>query len=146
MASHYVPDDIRDFILRHIASVAQIEALLDNGLWLDLARTANARAGELALGLQARDLRLAFPVEANEVFVWLPASLHEALKARGATYYVWTSESVAPERAGRDGEVIARLIASFATTSDEIGAFLAAIDAARGARKKASRSPGTPLF
>jgi len=28
MASHYVPDDIRDFILRHIASVAQIEALL----------------------------------------------------------------------------------------------------------------------
>jgi len=28
MASHYVPDDIRDFILKHIASVAQIEALL----------------------------------------------------------------------------------------------------------------------
>jgi hypothetical protein len=28
MASQYVPDDIRDFILKHIASVAQIEALL----------------------------------------------------------------------------------------------------------------------
>lgn len=28
MAAHYVPDDIRDFILKHIASVAQIEALL----------------------------------------------------------------------------------------------------------------------
>ena len=28
MASHYVPDDIRGFILKHIASVAQIEALL----------------------------------------------------------------------------------------------------------------------
>ena len=28
MATHYVPDDIRDFILKHIVSVAQIEALL----------------------------------------------------------------------------------------------------------------------
>lgn len=28
MATQYVPDDIRDFILKHIASVAQIEALL----------------------------------------------------------------------------------------------------------------------
>jgi hypothetical protein len=28
MAVQYVPDDIRDFILKHIASVAQIEALL----------------------------------------------------------------------------------------------------------------------
>jgi len=28
MAEQYVPDDVRDFILKHIASVAQIEALL----------------------------------------------------------------------------------------------------------------------
>jgi hypothetical protein len=28
MAAQYVPEDIRDFILKHIASVAQIEALL----------------------------------------------------------------------------------------------------------------------
>lgn len=28
MATQYVPDEIRDFILKHIASVAQIEALL----------------------------------------------------------------------------------------------------------------------
>ena len=28
MATRYVPDDVRDFILKHIASVAQIEALL----------------------------------------------------------------------------------------------------------------------
>lgn len=125
---------------------AQIEALLAGGLWLELARAANARAAELALGLQARSLTLAFPTEANEVFVWLPSALHEALKAKGATYYVWTSESIAPERRGRDGEVIARLIASFATTADEIAAFLAAVDAAREPRKRASRSPGTPLF
>jgi len=28
MAAHYVPGEVRDFILKHIASVAQIEALL----------------------------------------------------------------------------------------------------------------------
>jgi hypothetical protein len=28
MAEQYVPDDVREFILKHIASVAQIEALL----------------------------------------------------------------------------------------------------------------------
>jgi hypothetical protein len=28
MAEQYVPDDVRDFILKHIVSVAQIEALL----------------------------------------------------------------------------------------------------------------------
>ena len=28
MAAQYVPEDVRDFILKHIASVAQIEALL----------------------------------------------------------------------------------------------------------------------
>lgn len=125
---------------------AQIEALLKGGLWLDLARTANARAAELAIGLEARELKLAFPVEANEVFVWLPASLHEALKAQGAAYYVWTSDSIAPNRRGGEGEVIARLIASFATTSEEIAGFLGAIDAVRAPNRRASRSPGTPLF
>ena len=28
MAAQYVPEDVRDFLLKHIASVAQIEALL----------------------------------------------------------------------------------------------------------------------
>jgi len=28
MAAQYVPDDVRDFLLKHIASIAQIEALL----------------------------------------------------------------------------------------------------------------------
>ncbi|MGA0533467.1 threonine aldolase family protein [Hansschlegelia sp. KR7-227] len=124
---------------------AQIEALLAGGLWLDLARAANARAAQLAIGLEARGLRLAFPVEANEVFAHLPAALHDALKAQGAQYYLWSSESIAPQRRGRDSEVLARFIPSFATEPVEIDALLAAIDAA-APRKKALRSPGAPLF
>ena len=124
---------------------AQIAALLADGLWLELARAANARAAELALGLEARGLRLAFPVEANEVFVWLPADLHEAMRASGAQYYVWTSRSVTSDRAGRPGDVMARLICSFATDPAEVASFLAAIDAARPAARGA-RKPGAPLF
>ena len=80
------------------------------------------------------------------MFVWLPTDLDKALKAAGANYYRWTSEAVAPERRGRHGEIIARLIASFATGEADVAAFLAAIDAAWPKKKRAPRSPGTPLF
>lgn len=126
---------------------AQIAALLEGGLWLTLAARANAQAARLAIGLEARGLKLAFPVEANEVFVHLPAATHEAMRAMGATYYVWSSVSIAPERAGASGDVIARLIPSFATENAAVDEFLAALDeASGGANRKASRKPGTPLF
>lgn len=128
---------------------AQALGLLEHDLWLDLARSANAQAARLASGLAARGLKAAFPVEANEVFVHLPAATHERLQAAGAHYYVWASDWIAPERRGAEGNIIARLICSFATTDAEVDGFLAAIDAASGTSapaKRASRSPGTPLF
>ena len=45
---------------------AQILAMLDNDLWLDNARAANAAAQTIA---QAAADRLVYPVEANEMFV-----------------------------------------------------------------------------
>ena len=75
----------------HLASkgrmlAAQILALLEDGLWLDNARAANAAAQ--ALGAAVPD-RLAFPVEANELF--LKATDEEAarLRAQGADFYEW---------------------------------------------------------
>jgi threonine aldolase len=109
---------------------AQAEALLADGLWIDLARTANARARRLADGLEARGLTLAFPVQTNEVFVHLPAALDAALKRAGAGYYPWTSESMAPDRAPQPDDVTARLIASFATTDEEVDGFLAVVSSA----------------
>lgn len=128
---------------RYIA--AQAAALLEGGLWLKLAAAANARAAELTLGLAARGVETAFPVEANEVFAWLPAELHEALKAKGAQYYVWTSEAARPRASGRPGDVMARLICSFATEASDVAAFLAAIDAA-SPPARAARKVGAPLF
>ena len=83
---------------------AQILALLDGGLWLDNARTANAGAALLA---RAAGDRLVVPVEANEVF--LRVSLDEAarLRALGFDFYDW-------------GPGEARLVISWNQTEDEI--------------------------
>ena len=65
---------------------AQILAMLENDLWLDNARAANAAAQALA---KAVPNRLMHPVEANELF--LRASDEEAanLRAQGADFYEW---------------------------------------------------------
>jgi threonine aldolase len=54
---------------------AQMTAYLEGGLWLTLAARANGSARRLADGLAALPgLRLAFPREANEVFVIAPTA------------------------------------------------------------------------
>ena len=65
---------------------AQILALLEDDLWLDNARAANAAAQVLA---QAAPERLVYPVQANEIF--LRASDEEARRLRGAgvDFYGW---------------------------------------------------------
>ncbi|MFE0756309.1 threonine aldolase family protein [Inquilinus sp. NPDC058860] len=97
------PDKAADFAFRrkragHLLSKmrfvsAQLEAYLADGLWLRLARNANARARQLAEGLQALPgVALEHPVEANEVFVRLPAALAEGLKRQGVAAAHWEGE------------------------------------------------------
>src|SRR6476469_3015489 len=56
---------------------AQILAMLNNDLWLDNARAANAAAQQLA---KASSQRLIYPVEANEVFLKVSADEEERLR------------------------------------------------------------------
>ena len=65
---------------------AQILALLEDGLWLDNARAANAAAQTLAT---AAPQRLVHPVEANEVFVRVSASEADSLRDQGFDFYEW---------------------------------------------------------
>ncbi|WP_228242477.1 low specificity L-threonine aldolase [Porphyrobacter sp. GA68] len=65
---------------------AQIHAMLEDDLWLDNARAANAAAQEIAT---ASGERLLHPVEANELFVRLSATEREALRAQGFAFYDW---------------------------------------------------------
>ncbi|HEX6741108.1 MAG TPA: beta-eliminating lyase-related protein [Sphingomicrobium sp.] len=75
----------------HLASkgrmlAAQILALLDGGLWLDNARSANAAAQALA---QAASQRLVHPVEANELFLRVSGDEAAGLRAQGFDFYEW---------------------------------------------------------
>jgi threonine aldolase len=65
---------------------AQLLAMLEGDLWLDLARNANAGAALLAQG--AGD-RLIHPTEANEVFIRVTAEEAAKLRALGFDFYDW---------------------------------------------------------
>ena len=70
---------------------AQILALVEHGLWLELAANANAMAAEVAGG--AGD-RLVYRPQANEVFVALTAAERAALRAQGFAFYDWDETCV----------------------------------------------------
>lgn len=70
---------------------AQIHALIQKGLWLDLARHANAAAAEIAAGAGKRAL---FQPQANEVFVCANTAERAALRAQGFGFYDWDEASI----------------------------------------------------
>ena len=95
---------------------AQLQALLDDGLWLELGRWSNRQARAVETGLQGLDgVRIVYPVEANELFVQMPLTLRDSLWAKGHQFYAWPNE----------GETVCRLVTSFATTDDDVARFLA---------------------
>jgi threonine aldolase len=65
---------------------AQILALLENDLWVDNARAANAAAQKLA---EAAGDRLLYPVEANELFLKVSADEAASLRSQGFDFYDW---------------------------------------------------------
>lgn len=88
---------------------AQLEACLAGGLWLELAAHANAMARRLADGLAEHpDIALLAPVEANLVFLDMPASVVERLRGDGFDIH-----------AARGGASV-RMVPSYATTPDEV--------------------------
>lgn len=92
---------------------AQFDGWLQDGLWLALARHANAMNARLSQGLAALPgCALVHPAEANITFATLPEAAHARLKAAGARYYDM-------------GQGRARLVTSWATTEAEVDAFLA---------------------
>lgn len=65
---------------------AQILAMLEDDLWLDNARAANAAARALA---DAAGRRLIHPAEANEIFVRVTGDEAERLREEGFDFYDW---------------------------------------------------------
>jgi threonine aldolase len=94
---------------------AQILAYLEDDLWLQNARHANAMGRRLAEGLANLDsAKIVYPVDGNIVFVTLPDPVVDALLSEGFRF----------SRRGRFGEMI-RLVTSFATEPSDVDAFIA---------------------
>ncbi|MBJ7415409.1 MAG: low specificity L-threonine aldolase [Niveispirillum sp.] len=69
---------------------AQLEAYVQDGLWLRLAGHANRMAMRLADGLSALPgAHLAHPVDGNEIFIALPEPVIAGLEAAGFGFYRW---------------------------------------------------------
>jgi threonine aldolase len=120
---------------------AQFQAYLDDGLWLRLARHANNLADRLRAGIDAaRNARLAWTSDGNEVFAVLREHDAERLRRAGGFFYDW------PEPQGmvvglKPGERIVRLVTSFATQPQEVERFLSDLAAPA---TKAPRIAGAP--
>ena len=105
---------------KHRFIAAQMLAFLAEDYWLTLARHANAKADRLAEQLTAAGLKPVWPVEANLVFAVLPRALDAKLRAAGADYYVRSSDSLDIGA----GNVLVRLVTSFATTDADVARFV----------------------
>jgi len=98
---------------------AQLLAMLEDRLWLELAGHANAMATRLAAAIEAHpDASLAWPVEANEVFLRAAPARLQALADKGFEFHFWP---------GHDD--LARLVCSFATSQADVDALIRALEA-----------------
>ncbi|RZL99358.1 MAG: low specificity L-threonine aldolase [Sphingomonas sp.] len=92
---------------------AQILAMLDDDVWLDNARAANAHAAMLGTAAGAR---LIHPVEANEAFLRATPDEAAALRALGFDFYDWAA-----------GEI--RLVTAWDSDPRAVGSLAGALEA-----------------
>jgi len=103
---------------------AQLAAMLEDDLWLRLARNANARARQLADGFMAiPGVRIAYPVQANEVFALLPEKIRARLAADGALFHPWSDDG--------NGAVY-RFVCAFDKSEADVAALLTSASRAAG--------------
>ena len=91
---------------------AQVLAMLENDLWLDNARAANAAAQSVA---EAASARLVYPVEANEIFLRVTADEAARLRSQGFDFYDWGPGEIRLVTSwDQKGEALDRLAAAIA--------------------------------
>ena len=91
---------------------AQVLAMLENDLWLDNARAANAAARTVAT---AAPDRLVYPVEANEIFLKVTNEEAARLRGQGFDFYDWAPGEIRLVTSwDQEGENLDRLAAAIA--------------------------------
>lgn len=108
-------------VAKHRFMSAQMEAYLQDDLWLDLAGRANRSAASLAEGLREIDhASFLHPAEANILFCTWDPSGHDRAITAGAQYERFALGADAPQTG-------ARLVCSWSTTDEDIDRLLSLI-------------------
>ncbi|WFR94568.1 threonine aldolase family protein [Rhizobium tumorigenes] len=106
---------------------AQFEAYLQDDLWLDLARHANAMADRMRAGIEHTDsAKLAWSTTSNEIFAVVKKTAIDNARDKGAQFYDWPISDSAKHLVGPD-EGLIRLVTSFATSDADVADFLACL-------------------
>ena len=93
---------------------AQLDAYITNEVWLRNAKHANAMGKKLSQGLdQHKNIELAYPTDANEIFVKIPKDIIDQLNSEG--YTINDDEW--------DGKAV-RLVTAWNTSLSDIKTFL----------------------
>ena len=107
---------------KHRFLSAQMQAYLADGLWLDMARSANARCTQLAHGLRGHNsVEMLFEPQANIIFFQMPRREHKRMLDGGAVYYVMDGD---PETGDPDERLTGRLVTDWSMTPEGIDQFL----------------------
>ncbi|PUB17542.1 threonine aldolase family protein [Yoonia sediminilitoris] len=107
---------------KHRYLSAQMQAYLTDGLWLDMARSANARCDQLAEGLRGHNsVELLFEPQANMIYFQMPRSEHQRMLDSGAVYYVTSGD---PASGDPDEMLTGRLVTDWAMTPQGVTQFL----------------------
>ena len=106
---------------KHRYLSAQMRGYLADGLWLETAKLANARAARLADGLTAKGAEFLYQPQANMIFATFSRRTHQRLHDAGAKYYVWEGvlEGDDPEEM-----LAARLVCDWSVTEELVDEFL----------------------
>lgn len=110
---------------------AQFEAYLQNGLWLQTARHANAMALKLANILEEiANARLPWPTQANEVFVVLEEETAQRLLSNKVMFHPWETPADHQKNVAQEQKIY-RFVTSFATTQADIDEFAVVLSKAK---------------
>ncbi|PIE13981.1 MAG: low specificity L-threonine aldolase [Rhodobacterales bacterium] len=101
---------------------AQMLAYLQDDLWLNSARAANAATARLARGLRRVDgCQFLFEPQANIIFAGFSRAAHKRLHQAGAQYYLWQGQLDGAD----DTEILtARMVTDWSAQDQDIDRFL----------------------
>ncbi|WP_421703212.1 threonine aldolase family protein [Aliiroseovarius sp.] len=107
---------------KHRFLSAQMAAYLEDGLWLQLARQANAANARLCEGLRdTGGVRFLHEPDANMSFAGWTRAGHQRLHEAGAKYYIWEGQL---DGSDPQEELTARMVCDWSATDENVDQFV----------------------